>query len=425
LRSTAARVAFVGLLALSPLLIFYASELKQYSTDVFFTLCILVAFSYRSSEHGTALLAATGFIALLFSLSAFFVALAAGLLILHEGAQSSRWRQTIVVGCVWWAGVVLHGLYTLQAGVKRRFMRTWWGEREGFAPLAIDTFEEVSWYPKALADLLYQTFVAAYPVGPGFGRLQLSDPLPWLLTIIFVLAAIAAVRTHRAIFFVALGAILFTVVASAFRLYPFSSRVIIFLTPAVLLILAAGVDELNRKAGVIAAGLSSVALLAMAGLTAAKIALYPASISDMRGALELARGRFEAGDAVIAGRLNGSLLRFYRRNRIPAHIPTFNISLQEDADLVVDIARKHGFRRVWFVAAQSVADADQIIAQTERVAPVAFRWNGMWTRLALFDFSAAAASGASRREPSDGGRREAGPTEDEGSQEQSEPAATR
>ena len=53
LTSTVARVTFVGLVALSPVLIFYSSEFKPYSSDALAAIAVLVACSYRSSPYGT------------------------------------------------------------------------------------------------------------------------------------------------------------------------------------------------------------------------------------------------------------------------------------------------------------------------------------------------------------------------------------
>ena len=78
LTSTVGRLTFVGLVALSPVLIFYSSEFKQYSSDALAAIAVLVGFSRRSSPYGTLLLAGTGFVALVCSLPAIFVAAPAG-----------------------------------------------------------------------------------------------------------------------------------------------------------------------------------------------------------------------------------------------------------------------------------------------------------------------------------------------------------
>jgi predicted membrane-bound mannosyltransferase len=85
LNSDAARITFAGLIALSPVLIYYSSEFKPYSSDALIALCIVTALAYRNSRYGTWCVAAAGFFGLIFSLPAVFVAAAAGLLLL--------WRQ--------------------------------------------------------------------------------------------------------------------------------------------------------------------------------------------------------------------------------------------------------------------------------------------------------------------------------------------
>ena len=130
--STVARLTFVGLVALSPVLIFYSSEFKQYSTDALAAIAVLMAFSYRSSPYGAWLLAGAGFVALVFSLPAVFVAAPAGVFLLYEAVRSRRYKQLLLVGLAWLAGATLHGAYILQAGVHHEFMVAWWREHDGF-----------------------------------------------------------------------------------------------------------------------------------------------------------------------------------------------------------------------------------------------------------------------------------------------------
>lgn len=390
LRSSVGRAAFVAFVALSPLLIFYSSEFKQYSSDAFFTLCIVTAFSYRSSRYGTWVLAAAGFAALVCSLPAVFVAAAAGLLLLYEAVRSSRWRQTIIVGLVWAAGAALHGLYVLHAGVDRPFMISWWGGRNGFAPVFIDSWRDLLWYPRSIARLVYQAFVAAYPISPTGSSGWRPDPLQLFFLTAFILSVIAAVRTRRDVFILAAGAIVLTLAASALQIYPFSSRLLLFLVPLVLLLLAAGIEDLDRRYGPAAAGALLILLLAMPAARAVQVAWQPWVASDMRGALGEIAKRFEAGDAVVAGQNNDLLVRFYR-DRLPANAPVFTIGSGNDAALIPALVEKHGFRRVWFVAAHRAPQGKLVIDETLRTVPAAFIWDRRNTHLVLFDFSGSAA----------------------------------
>jgi hypothetical protein len=393
LRSLAAKSTFVGLVALSPILIFYSSEFKQYSSDAFFTLCILVAVSYRSSRWGTCLLAGTGSIALFCSLPAFFVAVAAGVLVLYEGARSSCWRQFIIVGLACSIGALLHGLYVWQAGVDRAYMVAWWRAAKGFAPFPPILVQELLWYPRALVNLIYQTFKVARPAYPGFPLH--AEPWLWFLTLILIFSGITGVLSRRAICAVAIGAITLTLIASVLEVYPFSSRLLIFLTPLVLLLIAAGVDELHRLnlVGSVAAGALALLLVAMVVPKAVQIARQPVSVSDMRGALKKIRGSLRNGDAIAIAGGNGTTYQFYSPT-LGRDIPFFET---DDARSLTEAVEQNGFRRVWLVTLGPLWGSyenelrmrypNELIMEVERSAAIVFDWNAPGTRLVLFDFS--------------------------------------
>ena len=161
LKSTVAQVTFVGLVALSPVLIFYSSELKQYSSDALFAIAILATVAYRTMRYGTWLLAGVGFVAILCSLPAVFVAVPAALLIFYEAIRSARWRQVSTVGIAWISAGALHGAYFLQAGADPSSKVQSWGAKGGFARLFPTSLAELEWYPAALYRLTYLIFRGA------------------------------------------------------------------------------------------------------------------------------------------------------------------------------------------------------------------------------------------------------------------------
>ena len=220
LRSTAARVTFVGLVALSPVLIYHSSEFKQYSSDALVALCILLAISYRNSRYGTWLLAAAGFVGILCSLPAVFVAVPAAVLICYETYRSAQWRQAISVAIAWGAGAALHGLYHLQAGMDRERMVQGWGGAGTFAPFPPASISELLWYPRSLLGLIFLAFRQVVHVS---ARIQASwfDGLNCLLALIFLLALGAVMASRHRIGLVAAGAFLATLIAAALEALPF------------------------------------------------------------------------------------------------------------------------------------------------------------------------------------------------------------
>jgi hypothetical protein len=383
LKSAPAQVTFVGLVALSPVLIYYASEVKQYSSDAFFALAILVGVSYRTSRYGTWLLAAAGFFALVFSLPAFFIAAPAALLLLYEAIASSRWRQTVIVGIAWSLGAALHGAYLVQAIVDRAFMVKWWGVRDSFPPLPPTSLGKLLWYPHSFSNLTFLAFREVDHASPGFEQAWM-DPLGVLLALTLAAALFAVIRSRHRTGIVAAGGVLTTFVASMFEIYPFSSRLLIFLVPLTLFVIAIGIDELDRRS-VFAAATAAILMLIVVVPTALHGAIEPRAESDMRGALIELNRRLEPGDAVAA--IPPGIFQYYRDLLKADNLPVLRLKKTTDARTVIEFAEQNRSQRLWIVAASHRHQADKLIRRLAAAAPIVDDWRSYGTRLVLFDFS--------------------------------------
>jgi hypothetical protein len=384
LKSTAAKATFVGLVALSPVLIYYSSEFKQYSSDALVALCILLAVSYRDTRYGIWLLVAVGFVGIIFSLSAVFVAAPVGLLIVWEATRSSRWKQAIWVGVAWSAAAALHATYFLQAGVERDFMVQWWGERKTFAPFPPRSVADLLWYPRAFSSLTYLIFRQlghAHPVV----RAGWFDPLAWSLALVLLSSLAAVIMRRRWTAIVAAGAILATLFAAMLGIYPFSSRLLIFLVPPSLFIIACGIDELHRASG-LAAGAATVLLLSIVVFPAVEIAQNPKFNSDMRGAFSKVSSGYQDGDGLVLAAA-GRFLIYYGKELESRGVPILKLDKADPPSSAIEFAEKNGFRRVWVVAYRRWGK--QLIKETGQRASVDFDWKTHGTRVMLFDFARA------------------------------------
>lgn len=386
-RSAAAKVTFVGLVALSPVLIFYASEMKQYSSDAFVALSILLAFSYRRARFGLWILAIVGFAGILFSLSAVFVLAPCGLLILFDAIRQSRWRELVVVSVAWTAGAALHGAYALWAGVDRAYMVNYWSKRAAFAPFPPDSYAEFLWYPRSFSGLTYLAFRELGPAGPGLQD-GWFDPLGWTLVLVLLGALVAVMTRRQSTSAVAGGAILCVLLASALEIYPFSSRLLIFAIPLLFFIIAVGIDEINRLAGSATAALSAALLLSVMVPSDLETALRPRSNSDMRWALKQVERGLKQGDAVAVW-LTGSVFSYYR-HLLPRKTSYFKVRAKDPTTSLIDAAKKNNYRRVWFVLAHRPESAKKFIDVTGRRVPIEVDLGMNGTRVVLFDFGSAA-----------------------------------
>ncbi len=210
----------LALFALSPTLIYYSSEVKQYSTDVFFAILLLFLFTRHSSlitcnssffiHHSAFLLAPW------FSHPAIFVLAAIGLTLLFQNRRNPL--PTLAMGAGWLASFGALYLVSLRGLSENEFLRGYWREYFRANPL------------NALLGLF---------ANPG----GLTAFAPLLLAAMLFGAGMLLARQQKAAGSLLL-VFLFAWVASWMELYPLAGRMALFLVPLIYIFIAAGVDLL-------------------------------------------------------------------------------------------------------------------------------------------------------------------------------------
>jgi hypothetical protein len=236
-----AAVLAVALFSLSPTLISFGSQVKQYSTDVAVTL-LMVALTLRWWERrhedraipGAALLGVVGVVAVWFSQAAVLVLASLGMaLLLEVGFQRDRatlW-SLIPIAILWGVGVlgaVAWGLQTISPSTHA-YMQAYWAE--GFMPLLPRSGDDALWLWRAFR---------------GFFQRQLGYPLPRVGMLLMLLGAVDLAWRRRWPALVVLAPLVVTLLASAAHLYPFSDRVSLFLLPGFMLLAVEGVDRVRH-----------------------------------------------------------------------------------------------------------------------------------------------------------------------------------
>ncbi len=226
----------VGLFAIGDPLIYYASEVKQYSTDVAIALLLFWALMDLRTRRLTIprilFISALGVLAIWFSHPAVFMLAGVGGSLLAYTMFKRDWAQVsrfAVACCFWILG------FAICYGVSLRYLRGndmlldfWSG---GFMPLPPRSYADLRWF----ADAFFRLF--ADPVG-----VQMAG----LAGLAFLIGLITMAAKQRWSALLLCSPLLVTLLVSGFHVYPFSSRLILFLAPFVLLILAEGVDWVWR-----------------------------------------------------------------------------------------------------------------------------------------------------------------------------------
>jgi|WetSurMetagenome_2_1015567.scaffolds.fasta_scaffold05147_6 hypothetical protein len=223
-----AAIFSLALFTFSPTLIYYSSEVKQYSTDVLVSLVLLFVFTKcldkKTTVQSLILLGVAGSLGIWASHPSIFVFL--GILltlgltfILHKDTNHLFWL--IGIGTMW--GICLGIIYfiNLRYLATNNYLLDYW--INGFAPFP--PWKNFNWFVVILRDIL-------------------KDPA-WLpvsiITVGLLLLGIYSFLIRKWQFMLVLICpFLFTMIASCLHKYPFSGRMILFLIPFLLLLLAEG-----------------------------------------------------------------------------------------------------------------------------------------------------------------------------------------
>ena len=232
----------VTLFNLSPRLIAFASQAKQYSTDVAITL-LLTALTLRWRQQrplsraypSAALLGAVGLVVVWFSHAAVLVLAGLGVALIIDAHFRKRhsYREIAPITSLWFIGIVsavIFAVYNMSPSTLA-YMQAYWSN--GFMPLPPEATGEALWLWRAFRGLFQREF--RYPL-PGAGVL------------LMLLGTVSLVRFRRWPALVILAPLGIALFASAARHYPFGERVSLFLLPAILLLAVEGVYRLQHVA---------------------------------------------------------------------------------------------------------------------------------------------------------------------------------
>ena len=224
----------LGLFVVSEQLIYYSSELKQYSSDVMILLLLLVIASKCMEESAKPsrlilLLAVVGTLGIWMSHPALFIVMGIGLVLSLDGFIKRGWRglvQSAPLLLLWLASFFICYLISLRFLSANTDLTSYW--RNYFMPMP--PWTDAGWFSRAWYGLLYN------PVGLSSVRIGTMILLSGFISILLK-------RWQLALLLVVPLAL--TLLASAFGKYPFGGRLLLFAVPTVFLLIAEGVERIR------------------------------------------------------------------------------------------------------------------------------------------------------------------------------------
>jgi hypothetical protein len=312
--STAGMLFFLAIMALSPGLIYYSAEVKQYSSDVLIIVFLLWLWSERlsiekkqtsfqdffSSRKVSFWLLIVGAFAIWFSHPAVFALAAIGVIWFLDTMFSATRRGDalkfmVLVGVTWLISFLLLYWVSLRALARNEFLSNYW--QENFVQF------NLGWFQQSVNNL----FSDVAELGPHL----------WLFLIISFLGVIYLWKSQKQFLGTILLIFAFTLLASALNKYPFYGRLMLFSVPLLFLLLAAGVDaifSISRRFSWLWGGLGAVCAFA--------VLYYPLSTSverynspryydHIRPAIVYFSKNFQPGDTLYVYYWTVPVVRYY------------------------------------------------------------------------------------------------------------------
>jgi hypothetical protein len=361
----------VAMFALAPFLVYYSAEAKPYAFDALAAVAVLACaapFLERATptRRDAALLLVAGAAGVWLSQPVVFVLAGVGLPLgiraLRAGDRAAV-RTLAAIGGVWVASFA--GSYAFQRGMlaDAEYIRAFW--RSGFPPLPPRTAAEWGWLPRAFARVFRE------PLGVYGENATLPTRLQTAVGLLaFVAGCVSLWRRDRLRLAVLVLPIVLVLAAATPRLYPFggdyptAGRVLLFLLPALLLVIGEGVAWTARGMGRAGrpAAVAAAVLLLLPSLGYAALAV-PHMRAEMKPLLQYAAENRQPGDVLYVHYRALPAFDYYaaRYGWTGPAVARGTCARREPARYMDDLARLRGTERAWilFVDGRTTENFDE------------------------------------------------------------------
>ena len=370
------RVVFLLLCATSPLLIQYSTEGKHYMLETLVASLLLLAFlRYQSGELPHTQMGLLGALSVWCAHCAPVILCAGGIVRIAQELQRKRYKQCLIIVAIaafWLASFTIHAITNLSGLLSNNALRLYWGH--GLAPwkkgpLAVATWSYDVWaHFMRYALLPFQLFHG--------DEERLSGWTPALsLFLLFVVAAglIILARRRSAVTPYILALFVTAFCLSLVRIAPFSSRLLLYLTPFVFVCCATTVGACLGHTVIrnILGGTLAVLVVGPSVATSAIQFIKPLDHCNMKGALHALAPSYVAGEPIVLRRPDYQSFAIYARR-----MKLTNLFVAEKAwrltpyramrDRLVTVTLQSPSKSSWIVSAFGSSDVARGLAELER-----------------------------------------------------------
>lgn len=348
LQPAAVPIALALFASLHPL-IYFSSEVKQYSSDVAIALlsCLLVMRASRQKlpARQAVALSAAGATAIWFSHPAIFVLAGAGglsLLLCFREKDFARLGKLSAIYLTWAASFgTFYFLFVRQFNESASLFQSW--KNKGGFPAS---FLDINW--------LFESLLEFFNNPLGFSEIVVGVAL-----IAFLTGCAALYAGRKSTLLLLLSPLAVTLFAAYSHKYPFSRRLVLFLTPFAILLVAEGASYLRTKtrssSAAIAGILLLVFLLAEPLASASYLFVQPSWKSEIKPVMGYVQEHRQSGDVLYIYQRGAYQFKYYAKKYgfqegdyiLGVDDLGQNLSAQEWERYKSDLDRLRGNKRVW------------------------------------------------------------------------------
>lgn len=340
--------------AISDPLIYYSSEVKQYSCDLaVFLLIYLIIHQFQADKISwkkTITLAIISASLIWISFTSIFVLFSGLICLIIFNFKSKNWQNLFkLLPPLLMVLTSLGSLYYffLSKSISNQALRNSWAGKGGFAPIPIlsPIRETIKWY--------LNTFINMFISPSGF-------QLPGLAAMLFLVGCFWLFIKNKDKLLLFLLPIGLTLVASSLQKYPFSTlsndnyvqggRLILFLVPSIIIIVAEGVNYFTKKS-------HSIVILFMVGLlfinpmiTAIDYIKSPRLVEEIRPVVDYVLKKQQPIDRFYLYYRTKHQFDYYQDVlNYPRPKYIVRASSGKEKQYIEDIDQFQGYSRVWFI----------------------------------------------------------------------------
>ncbi len=334
------------LFAVGDYLIYFSSEIKQYSSDVTITLLLIfLGFSLLEKKFtikSIALFGMVGAVSLWFSHPAVFTFYAVAFVLLIYLVRRQQWQHVtwlIFAGIIATTSFFINYLVSLQALSQHEGLLEVWGK--SFMPLPPTSLADIQW--------IGYTFIRLFKNPLGLSLYELL-----LAVLSFLVGIIVLYYKKRKIVYILLLPILFALLASSLRKYPFQGRLLLFIAPLMFLLIAEGIYFIRHCTGknsnIIGMALVGI-LLIHPVLLAGYHLIRPRAPEELRTVMYYLLEHHEQGDRIYLYYATENAFRYYA-DKLDFTEDDYMIGVEARNNWINyynDLEKLRGVQRVWIV----------------------------------------------------------------------------